>query len=536
MARHETAPVSPAEGPSGRMVVVEGEKIRTSYAAYLADESRLEPSPVERLFFPVTEGDVCAAVEEACRAGKTLTVSGARTGITGGAVPRSDYVLSLEKMKRVLEIRKAADAYLVRVEPGLTLDELARMVSQKSFDPAVPGAGEFNADAGRWIYPVDPTERSASMGGTCATNASGARTFFYGPTRRYVEALRVVTAAGKVLALERGGHSFDDSGEFRVADPEGRDTVIPLPSYRVPAGVKHAAGYHAAPGMDALDLFVGSEGTLGIITEVTLKLVPADYQVFSAVAFFPSNDHAVSFSIAARESRAVSPMALEFFDAGSLDLLRARKAEEGRNSSLQAVPPDAGAAVYFEQAYTAEEELDALFEEWEKLLRAHGSSMDRTWGGLEPSERESLKAFRHAVPESVNSLIASHKKNDPRIHKVGTDMSVPDEHLREIYDFYREACGESGIRYVIFGHIGDNHLHVNMLPRSYEECLRAKELYMAFARRAVELGGSVSAEHGIGKLKKEFLRIMFGDEGVAEMKRVKQALDPAGILSPGNLF
>jgi len=124
----------------------------------------------------------------------------------------------------------------------------------------------------------------------------------------------------------------------------------------------------------------------------------------------------------------------------------------------------------------------------------------------------------------------------PELHKVGTDMAVPDAALGEMMDLYAERLGASGLDHVIFGHIGSGHVHVNILPESVDELVRAGELYEEFAREAVRMGGSVAAEHGIGRIKKKFLPIQFSAEQIAAMRAVKAALDPDGILNPGVLF
>ncbi|MDQ3820737.1 MAG: FAD-binding oxidoreductase, partial [Acidobacteriota bacterium] len=120
--------------------------------------------------------------------------------------------------------------------------------------------------------------------------------------------------------------------------------------------------------------------------------------------------------------------------------------------------------------------------------------------------------------------------------KVSTDMAVPDEEFAAMLRFYQETLRASGLQYVIFGHIGDNHVHVNMMPRTEEEATRAREIYMQFVRRAVSAGGTISAEHGIGKLKRDYLRVLYGDKHLREMAELKRAFDPACILGRGNIF
>jgi D-lactate dehydrogenase (cytochrome) len=136
----------------------------------------------------------------------------------------------------------------------------------------------------------------------------------------------------------------------------------------------------------------------------------------------------------------------------------------------------------------------------------------------------------------VNLYVAGLKKEIPEITKLGTDMSVPDERLAEVYDLYGSGLAREGLDSVIFGHIGNNHLHVNILPKTQDEYERGKALYADWASRVVAMGGSVSAEHGIGKIKVQLLKEMYGDAGIEEMRRLKELFDPDYILGRGNLF
>jgi D-lactate dehydrogenase (cytochrome) len=122
------------------------------------------------------------------------------------------------------------------------------------------------------------------------------------------------------------------------------------------------------------------------------------------------------------------------------------------------------------------------------------------------------------------------------VHKIGTDMAVPIAALREYLKFYRDTLEAQGMEYVVFGHVGDAHLHVNMIPRNNEEVKQGMDNYMLFAKKAVELGGTVAAEHGIGKLKRPFLEVMYGQDGIREMQSVKAALDPKWLLNRGNMI
>jgi D-lactate dehydrogenase (cytochrome) len=180
--------------------------------------------------------------------------------------------------------------------------------------------------------------------------------------------------------------------------------------------------------------------------------------------------------------------------------------------------------------------MEPTFMAAQELLGKYGIGMDDTWAGIDPGDLDKMKAVRHLIPETVNALIAQRKQKYPRVHKLGTDMAVPDEHMETMIAYYKKTLDDAGMEYIMFGHIGDNHLHVNILPRTDAEVDQGMEIYKQFAKKAVELGGTVSAEHGIGKLKRPFLRIMYGDEGLEAMASVKWSLDPYWILNPGNMI
>jgi len=169
--------------------------------------------------------------------------------------------------------------------------------------------------------------------------------------------------------------------------------------------------------------------------------------------------------------------------------------------------------------------------EWLSLLETHQALTDQSWFATNELDQAKLREFRHALPVLMNEWFARHNQR-----KVSTDMAVPDDQFAGMLRFYQESLRGGALRYTIFGHIGDNHVHVNILPRNDEEAARAWEIYRSFIRRAVEVGGTISAEHGIGKLKREYLVQLYGEKHLREMAALKRAFDPAGILGRGNMF
>jgi D-lactate dehydrogenase (cytochrome) len=513
------------------MKVIRGEKrICEDYPDYLRDESNTEGSSVEAIFFPQTVEHIAAALQDASAKHKSLTLSGARTGICAGAVPQGGYLLSLEKMTDVVNFEEGPDGFVLTAQSGLRLSDLSLLLKNRELGIDNEAAGHFSEQGKQFFYPPDPTETTATLGGTVATNASGARTLFYGPTRSYVTGLEVVLPSGELLRIRRGDITAKD-GVFTVQKERGRPLVIPAPGYSIPK-TKHSAGLFAGKAMDLIDLFIGSEGILGVISQVSIRLVEEPVAIYSGAAFLSTEEHAIDFVMQAKE---LHPLALEYFDSASLALLAESREEEGPISEIPAIP-QSGACVYFEFSYDGEETLRKSVTAIARLIdRCHGNG-SVSWGALTKRDQQRLKSFRHALPESINKIIAHNKQKYNGIHKVGTDMAVPDLYLKDMVKIYRSTLEKERIRYVIFGHIGNSHLHVNMIPSTRDELLRAKQLYKVFAEKAVEMGGSVSAEHGIGKLKRDFLKVQYSENEIGEMKAAKEAVDPTHMLNPGDVL
>ncbi|MGI9054647.1 MAG: FAD-binding oxidoreductase [Pyrinomonadaceae bacterium] len=483
---------------------------------YLTDASNLQGGHAEKLFIPETAQEVAEILREANARKIPVTVSGARTGTVGGAIPFGGFLISLEKFNKIKEIKEN----FAVVQSGVLLTDLQKAVEAKNL-----------------FYPPDPTEWSCQMGGTVATNASGARSFKYGATRKYVRRLEIVTPEGEILDLKRG-ESFSQNGFLEIQTPNGKSLKIKLPTYNQPNVRKNTSGYFSGENTDAIDLFIGSEGTLGIITEVELGLLPKPEGFLSGIVFFKNEKDLLNFVNEAREisfqnreikiqnpkskiQNQIDAVLLEYFDENSLKFI---------TEKFPQVPSDAKGAIFFEQETDAETE-DDLFEQWNALLENHNADTESSWFTTAEQDLVKMREFRHALPVAVNERIVRYRQR-----KVGTDMAVPDECFASFLRFYKQKLDESGLDYVIFGHIGDNHLHANILPKNETEARKAKHLYGRFIAQAVMLGGTISAEHGIGKLKSKYLNVMYGERFLSEMAELKKAFDPNGILGRGNMF
>lgn len=452
-------------------------------AGYLTDASN-QTGHADALLRPKNTAEVSLIVAHCQANGIPLTVTSARTSTTGGPVPYGGWLMSMEHLNQIEHIGE---------------------------DTATAGAGVFlgefqnEIEAKGRFFPPDPTSRfECSLGGAIACNASGARSFRYGPSRPWIEAIEVVLPTGEVLSVDG-------------------DTPIPadwpVPEWTEPA-VKTAAGY--VPSKRLIDLFIGQEGTLGILTKATVRLTALPTEVMGILAFFPSRASAVTFVERARtavrndRNGALSPRCLEYLDHNCLVIARERVAE---------VPDGAQAALFCEQEFYVDEE--AHLEAWWQALEETGALADDTIVATDPSSQAELHALRHAVPAGINEQVVANG-----MRKVGTDLAVPDAALDQMMTAYEAAP----IAHALFGHIGDNHLHLNFLPSTQDELATAKSYYDELAALAVSLGGTVSAEHGIGKLKRKHLVTMVGPEVIESFRALKRHLDPAWILGRDNIL
>ena len=194
------------------------------------------------------------------------------------------------------------------------------------------------------------------------------------------------------------------------------------------------------------------------------------------------------------------------------------------------IPSSAEAAIWFEQEAEKEFE-DKLIEKWMSLAESCNADLENSWFAVNESERRIFKDFRHAISWKITEYISRHG-----IRKVGTDTAVPNKHFAEYYEYSKNLVRKEKIKYIAYGHIGDSHLHINMLPQDEDEYKRAKDIYKKLCNKAVDLDGTISAEHGIGKLKREHLLNMYGEDNIRQMAGLKRSLDPGLILSPGNII
>ena len=466
--------------------------------------------------FPKAAGEVASLVAS----GRRVLPIGAQSSLTGGATPRGDLIVSTRALTAVALV--SGDR--VRAGAGVPLVELQQALA-----------------AHRLYYPPIPTFDGAFVGGTVATNAAGAATFKYGSTRRWVEALTIVLADGSVLELRRGDviASADDAFELEYAS--GNIVRIPVPTYKMPDVPKLSAGYFARPGMDLIDLFIGSEGTLGIVVDATLRVIPMPRRCLVLVTC-ESDQRAIDVTAALRREAAASwrgegsldVSAIEYIDSRAL----AKVPDEAFSRANVARPRDTFAALLAQVEIPAAD--DDTLQRLDAVLSECGIDDDPYIAapGDDRAARR-LRELREAVPSAINALVASAKASvDPDIQKTAGDLIVPFDRLADSIALYRRSFESRGLDYAIWGHLSDGNLHPNVVPRSMDDVERGRDAIREMAQGVIAMGGAPLAEHGVGRsaLKQQLLKELYGERGIEEMRAVKRSLDPTWKLSPGVLF
>lgn len=430
-------------------------------APYGKDESDLGEFPPQALVRATSTAQVSRILALATKHHIPVTPVGARSGKSGGSLPiEGGLALSLEKMNRILEVN--ADDLLMVVQPGVFTAQV---------DEAAEKLGLF--------YPPDPNSAAyCTMGGNVAENAGGPRALKYGVTRDYVIGLEWVLPTGEVLRV-------------------GRRTG------------KGVAGY------DLVALFVGSEGTLGIATEITVKLIPRPRVVKTALIPFKTVADAAK-ALSSVLTSGLWPRTLELLDEVALQAIAGRGLP---------VPPEAGAVVIAEMDGNHEA---GVLSELAMLVDQCAS-----WASLEAvvaqdeSQRERIWAVRKEVSPALRALTGK---------KISEDIVVPRSKVPEAIERFKAAGKREGLTVATYGHAGDGNLHSNVLYRTREDWPRVEAVLAEMMAVTVELGGTITGEHGVGLAKKRFLPLEQPEPLRELQRRLKVVLDPSVTMNPGKIW
>ncbi|HLO94513.1 MAG TPA: FAD-linked oxidase C-terminal domain-containing protein [Burkholderiaceae bacterium] len=425
------------------------------------DESPFDVDPPELVLFAESEEEVAFVLAQAQRHAVPVIPYGAGTSLEGHLLAvQGGISLDLSRMNRILAVQ--AEDLTVTLQPGVTRHQLNNELRHQGL-----------------FFPIDPGA-DASLGGMAATRASGTNAVRYGTLRENVLALRVVTPGGGVVRTGSRAR-------------------------------KSSAGY------DLTRLFVGSEGTLGVITELTLRLYPLPEAVSAAICFFPSIDAAVQTTMQIIQM-GVPIARCELLDSHTVRAVNAHDHLGLRESAMLLMEFHGSAAGVAEQAGTVQE-----------IARDFGGE-DFEWAST-PEERTRLWTARHHAYLSALQM-------KPGCRCVTTDTCVPISRLAESINASVDEVQAAGLPYFIVGHVGDGNFHMGYLidPEQPSERETAERLSAQMVARALRLGGTCTGEHGIGLHKQDFLLDEAGAEAVDLMRTLKRAVDPLDIMNPGKIF
>lgn len=415
------------------------------------------------VLFPETTEEIAAILQLANKENIPVFPRGAGTGLSGGAVTGgSGIVLALSRMNRILEINEA-DLYAV-VQPGVVTEHLHRAVEAKGL-----------------FYPPDPASlRTCTLGGNVAENAGGPRGFKYGVTGDYVLGLEFVAPTGEIVRT--GGHT-----------------------------IKNVAGYHL------VGLLTGSEGTLGVITEISLRLLKKPAAAATALLVYEDLDMAAK-TVAATIREGIVPSTMELMDDLSIACV-----EKTKNLGL----PKQAKAVLLVECDGSPQQTETEMQKVADLARRMGAVAVET--AVDEKDRARLWLARRSCSSSVVQLNPT---------KIGEDITVPRSQIPAVIRELKAIAEKYQLKLPIYGHAGDGNLHPNIMADkdNAEEMERVKAGIDAIFRTALAHDGTISGEHGVGLSKKEYLPWQMGEAGLAYMAALKRGVDPNNILNPGKIF
>ena len=433
------------------------------------------------------ESDVREAMKACFARAIPMTFCGSRTSMTGASIATEGVEISTERLEGILDVDEHNGQKVIVTRTG-------------TITAAVQKAAE---DSG-FFFPVSPTSRDdCRIGAKVATNATGEDSFKYGPLRAYVRRLKIWLANGTEKILERS------------------------PSEK-PSRERNRAGF-MLDWKNPIDLFVGSEGTLGFISEVTLDLIDHAPDYFSALAPFANNRDALQFIVDTAQSAEFQPRALELIDTAALEIMKT-------HSTFPQPTAEAKALVYFKQEYRDDADRDAWLEKWFAVLEKASTSRlaEHVMIATTAKERDDFRRWRHHIPSTVNERARTFW--DVGGGKVGSDWWVPIPKLLEMMNFFYDHADKLGLPSMAYAHAGSGHPHTNIICTNPSELKSAEALLLTCCRKAVSLGGGVAGEHGIGKIHRNLLSIQHSPKAIAQMKKWKEEYDPRNLLGRGNIF
>ncbi len=477
--------------------------------SYERDYSNL-PGNADVLCRPVNDIE-CSIILRCCRIAKiNITISAGRTNLNGSATPNGGVVLSMEKMISP-SVKVNMKNKTVSSPVGIYLEEMREEVLLQSKK--------------KLFYPVDPTSRNDAMvGGTISCNASGFIPGVEGATRFWTEKIKFLLPNGYMFSCKRGEYISTDRCFIFLCNKD--EIKMQVPDYDRP-NIKNASGpYSDKDGkMDLVDLIIGSEGIFGVVTAVEFRLKNRPDAFLDLFFTLPEENNAVKFH-----------QYLSNYFLGNLSKISALEyfgynCQNYMENKSQLFNDDSEVGIYL-QIPLYKQSIEDVVEKWYDILEESNCNIDLERIILlnNPKAWKMFFKARHSIPE--NALKKSHQLDT---WSILTDTIVPVENFKNFLDFSHKKLNKSKIEYLLFGHLGDCHLHFHLIPTKSQQEMALK-IYQQIISKTASLGGVYSAEHGTGKRKTNDFYKCFGDIGVEKVKAAKYALDPDFLLNQGNIF
>ncbi len=447
------------------------------YQDYLIDESKLIGN-AESISFPKNETEVIEIIKLIGANNINITIQGGKTGIVGGCVPQCGHIMNLSNMNKVIRTFEKDEDMFIVVEPGVTLMALQQEINR-----------QFKNEKLMWR--PSPTETTATVGGVAATNAKGINSVLYGDSKQYIVSARLAMSNGEVVSID---------GE-------------------------------------KLDEVLGTEGVLGVFTELTLKLSKRPSEIWGITLFFEQDEDLYSFvdELNNIQKESENIVAMEYLDRAIIDKIEAKKSTINKIKEIPDIESKYVGMVYVE-IQGEEEEIEELANVLMEKSMECGCDPDTIWAVSGEGEVEKMRDFRHAAAEVVNLSIEEKRQAEPRITKISSDFSYPNNSFGEMVKYFKNDLVTTNLNGCVFGHIKDNHLHTNIIPSNFDEYQKGLALLNKWGKFASENGGEIVFEHGIGKIKKDVVKDLLDKSEVDTLINLKNEYDSKQMWNVGTIL
>jgi D-lactate dehydrogenase (cytochrome) len=464
-----------------------------TYHEYLKDESKMMGA-ADSISFPESEADIAKILQVMWKNQTPVTIQGGKTGVVGSAVPSRGHIMNLSRMKKVKSffIAEKGEAFL-KVEPGITLKELRKVIDRLKTPQAL-------------FWPPDPSETTATVGGIVSTDARGICFHLYGNAVLYISGIRVMNAQGSIRDLKKGQDVIAVNGTSK----------------------------------DLLGVYLGGEGMYGVITELTLRLIPRPREIWGIGFFFEDQEDGMSFADQIKTTRfdvqGADIAAIEYLDHTIMHALEMHPNTTTRLKQNSGPESPVSVMVYVE----IHADREAAVEEIAETLMRIGSDVnnvpDNTWAFSGESEVDKMRRFLHAAAETAILHIEKARREDYRITKTGIDISLEREGLKALVHRFEKQLQKENLKASFWGHLGSGSLHIDILPENYEEFVKGKTLLETWADSFPALLGKAITSYGIGKLKKSIFLKTASKTHVNDVLKLKKQLDKNNLWNPGNMI